>query len=145
MILAFDVKVEPQAQEMADSLGVKIFCADIIYHLEDRFMEYRDKLKRENQEKYKNIAVFPCKLRIMPQYIFNSRDPIVLGVVVDAGFVKNGTPICVPTKEVSNLFIFMSSVLALSQCFSRWPWSGIMAQILDAVSSLSSLQEKAYI
>ena len=42
MILAFDVKVERDAQELADSVGVKIFTADIIYHLFDKFMNYRE-------------------------------------------------------------------------------------------------------
>lgn len=41
VILAFDVKIERDAQEMADSLGVKIFQADIIYHLFDRFTQYQ--------------------------------------------------------------------------------------------------------
>ena len=100
VILAFDVKVEREAQEMADNLGVRIFTADIIYHLFDAFTAYRDEIKKKNQEEYKFIAVFPCKLRILPQCIFNSRDPIVCGVVVDAGFVKEGTPVCVPSKEV---------------------------------------------
>ncbi|CAL1528028.1 unnamed protein product [Lymnaea stagnalis] len=103
VILAFDVKVEREAQEMADTLGVKIFTADIIYHLFDAFMKYREDLKRKKQEEFKHIAVFPCKLRILPQFIFNSRDPIVMGVSVEAGFVKEGTPICVPTKEFVEL------------------------------------------
>ena len=101
MILAFDVKVERDAQELADSLGVRIFSADIIYHLFDQFMAYRAELKRQKQEEFKFIAVFPCKLRILPNCIFNSRDPIVVGVVVEAGFIKEGTPLCVPGKEVS--------------------------------------------
>lgn len=42
VVLAFDVRVERDAQEMADSLGVRIFTADIIYHLFDQFMAYRD-------------------------------------------------------------------------------------------------------
>ena len=42
MVLAFDVKVEREAQEIADSVGVKIFTADIIYHLFDAFTAYRD-------------------------------------------------------------------------------------------------------
>ena len=41
VILAFDVRVEREAQEMADSVGVKIFTADIIYHLFDNFMKHR--------------------------------------------------------------------------------------------------------
>lgn len=40
-ILAFDVKVEKDAQIFADHEGVRIFQADIIYHLEDSFLKYR--------------------------------------------------------------------------------------------------------
>ena len=42
VVLAFDVRVEREALELADSLGIKIFTAEIIYHLFDRFMEYRE-------------------------------------------------------------------------------------------------------
>lgn len=42
VILAFDVRVEREAQEMAESLGVKIFSADIIYHLFDSFLKHRE-------------------------------------------------------------------------------------------------------
>uniref|UniRef100_A0A182ISB2 IF-2 domain-containing protein n=1 Tax=Anopheles atroparvus TaxID=41427 RepID=A0A182ISB2_ANOAO len=98
-ILAFDVKIERDAQELADNLGVKIFQADIIYHLFDKFMAYRDEIKQRKRDEFKQIAVFPCKLKILPQFVFNSRDPIVMGVIVEAGIVKNGTPITVPSKE----------------------------------------------
>jgi len=43
--------------------------------------------------------VFPCKLKILPNNVFNSRDPIICGVQVIEGLLKEGTPICVPTKE----------------------------------------------
>lgn len=39
--------------------------------------------------------------QVLPQFVFNSRDPIVMGVIVEAGIVKEGTPICVPSKGVS--------------------------------------------
>uniref|UniRef100_A0A1I8J639 IF-2 domain-containing protein n=2 Tax=Macrostomum lignano TaxID=282301 RepID=A0A1I8J639_9PLAT len=99
VILAFDVKVEREAQELADSHGVKIFTADIIYHLSDAFIKWRDDRIKAEREKFKDIAVFPCKLRVLPQFIFNSRDPIVCGVIVEAGILKVGTPISVPSKE----------------------------------------------
>ncbi|XP_020299784.1 eukaryotic translation initiation factor 5B [Pseudomyrmex gracilis] len=102
-ILAFDVKIERDAQELADSLGVKIFQADIIYHLFDKFTNYREELKQRKRDENKHIAVFPCKLRILPQYVFNSRDPIVIGVMVEAGIVKEGTPLCVPSKDFVDL------------------------------------------
>lgn len=120
-ILAFDVKIERDAQELADSLGVKIFQADIIYHLFDKFTAYREELRQKKREEFKNIAVFPCRIRvrspqqhrtwfsnailhlhfqILPQFVFNSRDPIVVGVMIEAGIVKEGTPLCVPSKDV---------------------------------------------
>ncbi|XP_060754859.1 eukaryotic translation initiation factor 5B [Neoarius graeffei] len=98
VILAFDVKVERDSQEMADSLGVRIFSAEIIYHLFDAFTKYREDYKKQKQEEFKHVAVFPCKLRILPQFIFNSRDPIVMGVNVEAGVLRTGTLLCVPSK-----------------------------------------------
>ncbi|XP_055685895.1 eukaryotic translation initiation factor 5B isoform X1 [Lutzomyia longipalpis] len=107
-ILAFDVKVERDAQDLADSLGVKIFQADIIYHLFDKFMAYREELKQKKRDEFKSIAVFPCKLKVLPQFIFNSRDPIVIGVMVENGIIREGTPICVPSKEFVELGIVTS-------------------------------------
>jgi len=105
VIMAFDVKVEREAQEMADSLGVNIFVADIIYHLFDRFTKFREEWLLQKREEFKHLAIFPCKLRIYPEHIFNSRDPIVCGVCVEAGFLREGTMICVPSKEVGNITI----------------------------------------
>jgi len=62
-------------------------------------MAYQEELKAKKRDEFKHIAVFPCKLKILPQFIFNTRDPIVVGVIVEAGVVKEGTPICVPDKE----------------------------------------------
>ncbi|XP_042008653.1 eukaryotic translation initiation factor 5B-like [Salvia splendens] len=98
-ILAFDVKVTPEARELADELGVKIFIADIIYHLFDQFKAYIDNLKEEKKREAAEEAVFPCVLKIMPNCVFNKKDPIVLGVDVVEGIAKIGTPICVPGRE----------------------------------------------
>ncbi|KAJ0009539.1 hypothetical protein NQD34_001241 [Periophthalmus magnuspinnatus] len=108
VILAFDVKVERESQEMADSLGVRIFSAEIIYHLFDAFTKYREDYKKAKQEEFKHIAVFPVKLRVLPQFIFNSRDPIVMGVNVEAGVLKTGTPVCVPSKGFVDIGIVTS-------------------------------------
>ncbi len=37
VILAFDVSVSKEARELAEEFGVRIFTADIIYHLFDQF------------------------------------------------------------------------------------------------------------
>uniref|UniRef100_A0A6G1S9B4 Eukaryotic translation initiation factor 5B n=2 Tax=Aceria tosichella TaxID=561515 RepID=A0A6G1S9B4_9ACAR len=99
-ILAFDVKVERDAQELADQTGVRIFQAEIIYHLFDKFTAHIEEVKRKQREQFKSIAVFPCKLRILPTCIFNKRDPIVIGVEVLAGKLKTDTPIYVVEQEI---------------------------------------------
>lgn len=98
-ILAFDVKVTPEARELADELGVKIFIADIIYHLFDQFKAYIQNLKEEKKKEAADEAVFPCVLEIIPECIFNKKDPIILGVDVLEGILKVGTPLCVPQKD----------------------------------------------
>ena len=40
---------------------VRIFTADIIYHLFDQFMGYKDELKQRRKEENRNSAVFPCR------------------------------------------------------------------------------------
>lgn len=87
-ILAFDVKVTPEARELADDIGVKIFIADIIYHLFDQFKAYIDNLKEEKKREAAEDAVFPCVLQIMPNCVFNKKDPIILGVDVIEGILK---------------------------------------------------------
>lgn len=54
---------------------------------------------RENRKKHADQAVFPVKLRILPDMVFNKRAPIVMGVHVEAGLLREGTPICVPSKN----------------------------------------------
>ncbi|KAI4352970.1 hypothetical protein L6164_007171 [Bauhinia variegata] len=98
-ILAFDVKVTPEARELADELGVKIFIADIIYHLFDQFKAYIESIKEEKKRESADEAVFPCVLKILPNCIFNKKDPIVLGVDIIQGILRVGTPICIPSRE----------------------------------------------
>ncbi|KAH6768318.1 eukaryotic translation initiation factor 2 family protein [Perilla frutescens var. frutescens] len=60
---------------------------------------YIDNLKEEKKREAAEEAVFPCILQIMPNCVFNKKDPIVLGVDVVDGIAKVGTPICIPQKE----------------------------------------------
>ncbi|VFQ66236.1 unnamed protein product [Cuscuta campestris] len=94
-IFAFDVKVTQEARELADEYGVKIFIADVMYHLSHQFKAYIDHLKEEKKKEVADEAVFPCRLKILP-HVFNTKDPIILGVEVLDGIARVGTLICVP-------------------------------------------------
>jgi translation initiation factor 5B len=95
-ILAFDVDINPEAREHAQEMGVRIFTADIIYHLFDQFTRFMENLREQKRQDAAAVAVFPSIIRILPQHIFNQKDPIIVGVEVVEGILKVGTPLCVP-------------------------------------------------
>lgn len=95
VMLCFDVKVEKEAEDLAEELGMKIFTADIIYHLFDRFVEYNQAMLEQKRKDQAAQAVFPCVLKMVPRAIFNKKDPIIMGVDVIEGTLRLGTPICV--------------------------------------------------
>ncbi|ROW02208.1 hypothetical protein VSDG_02467 [Cytospora chrysosperma] len=108
VMLCFDVKVEKEAAAYAEENGIKIFTADIIYHLFDQFTKHMDDLLEKKKEDSKMLAVFPCVLK--PVAVFNKTGPIVVGVDVVEGSLRVNTPIAAvktnPTtglKEIVNL------------------------------------------
>lgn len=102
VMLCFDVKVDKEAQQYADDMGVKIFTADIIYHLFDDFTKHMAQLVEQKKEDSKLLAVFPCVLNTI--HVFNKKDPIVIGVDVIEGSLRLLTPIAaVRTNPVTNV------------------------------------------
>ncbi|MGK3733435.1 MAG: translation initiation factor 5B [Bacillariaceae sp.] len=95
-ILAFDVDIEKEAREHAVDMGVRIMTADIIYHLFDQFTRFMDELTAKRREEASAVAVFPSIIKILPQHVFNQKDPIIVGVEIVEGILKIGTPLCVP-------------------------------------------------
>jgi translation initiation factor 5B len=95
VMLCFDVKVDKEAEELAEELGIKVFTADIIYHLFDRFQEYHAAMTEQKRKDQASSAVFPCVLKMIPRAIINKKDPIIIGVDVIEGTLRLGTPICV--------------------------------------------------
>ena len=103
VVLAFDVPVTKEAREMAEELNVKIFTADIIYHLFDQFKAYVEDVRQSEKRAASADAVFPCVLSILPTCIFNKKDPIILGCEVKEGQARVGTPLVVPAKSNQGL------------------------------------------
>ncbi|KAK2613445.1 hypothetical protein N8I77_000360 [Diaporthe amygdali] len=122
VMLCFDVKVEKDAQSYAEENGVKIFTADIIYHLFDQFTKHMDDLLEKKKEDSKMLAVFPCVLK--PVAVFNKTGPIVVGVDVVEGQLKVNTPISAvkhnPTTGVKEI-IAMGRVTSIEREHKQIP------------------------
>ncbi|XP_044721993.1 elongation factor tu GTP binding domain-containing protein [Hirsutella rhossiliensis] len=101
VMLCFDVKVDKEAHAYAEDQGIKIFTADIIYHLFDSFTKHMDEMLEKKKEESKMLAVFPCVLK--PIAVFNKTSPIVVGVDVVEGQLKINTPIAaVKSNPITN-------------------------------------------
>lgn len=97
VMLCFDVKIDKEAEQYAEEQNIKIFNADIIYHLFDAFTAYQNKLLEERRVQFMEYAVFPCVLLTIQ--IINKRNPMIIGVDVLEGTVRVGTPICAVKKD----------------------------------------------
>ena len=108
VMLCFDVKVDKEAELYAEQEGIKIFNADIIYHLFDAFTAYQEKLLEQRRKDFMGDATFPCVLNTIQ--IINKRGPMIIGVDVIEGTLRVGTPICAvkidpTTKEKQTLLL----------------------------------------
>ena len=93
VILCFDVPVDKEAERLAEEIGVKLFTANIIYHLFDSFMAYSAEIVESKKKDAATTAVWPCRLRTIAA--FAKRDPIILGCDILDGSLRIGTPLCV--------------------------------------------------
>ncbi|KAF5390428.1 hypothetical protein D9757_005219 [Collybiopsis confluens] len=107
-ILCFDVPVDKDAERMAEEMGIRVFKADIIYHLFDKFTAYNQEITEAKRRDAAPQAIWPCRLKIIAA--FAKRDPIILGVDILDGTLRVGTPLAVvkvdPTtqkKEIIDL------------------------------------------
>ncbi|KAJ4890944.1 eukaryotic translation initiation factor 2 (eIF-2) family protein [Raphanus sativus] len=104
-VLAFRVQVTPKASLLAQTLRVKIICGDTIQHLCRQFRRFSEEgLGEDKKESESDVSeVSPCLLSILPKCVLNKEDPIVVGVYVVEGFVKVGTPLCIPNRAFVNI------------------------------------------
>ncbi|XP_068309731.1 uncharacterized protein [Pyrus communis] len=88
----------PGAKKFASNLGIKIFIDDVIYRLSAHFKAYINKIEEKKKE-FADEAVYPCVLNILPNYVFNKKDLIAVGVKVLNSTAKVGTPSCIPERN----------------------------------------------
>jgi len=136
VILAFDVKISADAAQHAENLGVRIFTADIIYHLQDSFKRYTEEQANKRKEQADQIAVFPCCLRILKS--FREKNPVILGVDVVEGILRVGTPICVPDiKDEDGEPLMIGTVSSIEENHKEKEQVGKGAQVAVKIEALN--------
>jgi translation initiation factor 5B len=87
-ILAFGVKVLPDAEVEAEANGIKIFRDPIIYNLIDNYTAWVKEKREAKSEAEFEALVKPGKVMVLPNCIFRRAKPFVAGVEVMGGRIK---------------------------------------------------------
>jgi translation initiation factor 5B len=88
VILAFNVKVLPDAEEEAKNRNIPIFNHKTIYSLIDDYLQWRNQEEETRLENEYDRLVKPAKVKFLPGYVFRKAKPAVVGVEVLAGKIK---------------------------------------------------------
>lgn len=99
VILVFDLDVSEESHQESKKYNIKIFEADIIYHLFTQFTKYMTEIKEKHKMEALKVINFPCQLEIIPKYIFHKKDPIIIGVKVIDGIAQIGTSLFVKNNN----------------------------------------------
>jgi len=90
VILGFNVDILPNAKEYLKQSRVKIFTGDIIYRLIEGYTEWMDEQKKLREQEKVEAIVKPGIIEILPNCIFRSSKPAIVGIKVLAGGIKTG-------------------------------------------------------
>jgi translation initiation factor 5B len=87
-VLAFGVRVLPDAEEEAETRKVKIFLEKIIYHVIDNYLSWSRGLREAELQQDFAKLITPGKLQVMQGYVFRRAKPAIFGVEIQAGKIK---------------------------------------------------------
>ncbi len=88
VILAFGVRILPDAEQEAAASGVKIFREPIIYNMIERYLEWARSKREAKTEEELGKLVKPGKIQVMAGFIFRRAKPAVFGVEVMCGRIR---------------------------------------------------------
>ena len=88
VILAFNTKILPDAEEEAKIRDIKIFDENVIYNLIRGYTEWVEEEKRKEEQYIFSTMTFPCKFEIMKGFVFRKSKPAVFGVEILKGRLR---------------------------------------------------------
>ncbi|HHC19282.1 MAG TPA: translation initiation factor IF-2, partial [Euryarchaeota archaeon] len=100
VIVGFNVKVTDEAVEIAKNENVKIILGDVIYRIEEELSEWIDNVKKNIEEQKRLTLIYPCKFKILPDYIFRTSKPAIVGIRILGGCLRPGTRVLRPDGAV---------------------------------------------
>ena len=85
VVLAFGVKLLPDAEAEAENRKVQIFNEQVVYHVIENYLAWLKKMRESALEHDFDALVKPGKLQILEGYVFRRARPAIFGVEILAG------------------------------------------------------------
>ncbi len=93
VVLAFNVKVLPDAQTEAEREGVPVLHDEIIYKLLENYEDWTKQKREEIRAKRLEVYIRPGKFALKPGYIFRRSHPAIVGIDVLGGVLRPKYPL----------------------------------------------------
>ncbi len=90
VVIGFNTKALPEAEDIAKSKNVKIIQSQVIYHILDDFEKFQEEKKKEIQMRELEGVTHPGKFKILPGCIFRASKPAIVGCEIEGGKIKPG-------------------------------------------------------
>ena len=98
-ILGFSVGANKNAEKMLKDKNIEFFHSKIIYEILDDYTEKVEELRKQEREDKLESVSRPARIRLMPDHVFRSSNPVVAGTEVVKGVLTPGSKLMTPEGE----------------------------------------------
>jgi len=93
VVLAFGVKLLPDAEEEIAVSKIPVFKGDIIYHVLEEYSRWVTAQKLAGAKAEMDLLIRPGKIKLLKGFVFRRSDPAIVGVEVLDGIIKPRYPL----------------------------------------------------
>ena len=93
VVLAFGVKLLPDAEEEIAVSKIPVFKGDIIYHVLEEYSRWVSAQKLAGAKAEMDLLIRPGKIKLLKGFVFRRSDPAIVGVEVLDGMIKPKYPL----------------------------------------------------
>lgn len=88
VVFGFNVPVDADARSFIEERSIKLIIHDVIFEMFEEYDDWKREWEEREVELLKQKVVAPCKVELMPGYVFRQSKPAICGVRVLSGQIK---------------------------------------------------------
>jgi translation initiation factor 5B len=93
VVLAFGVKLLPDAEEEIALSKIPVFKGDVLYHVLEEYSRWVSAQKLAGAKAEMDLLIRPGKIKLLKGFVFRRSDPAIVGVEVLDGIIKPKYPL----------------------------------------------------